>query len=200
MKKIILVVSAVVLSCAAMAQSHIKLGLKGGLNLASLKIDEDEPKDARLGMNAGVLAHIHLTPGLSLQPELVYSGQGMEDRITGSTNVWKMDYINIPLQLQYNFNNGFRLQTGPQLGFLVKADIENQDGTHLNVTKDFKKTDVSWTLGGGYLSNSGFGLDARYNYGLTNINEYDSFNPISHRVFQIGVFYMFDNQHKARSK
>lgn len=200
MKKIILALSAVVLSYAAFAQTNIKLGLKGGLNIASLKIEEDEPRDSRLGMNAGVLAHIHLTPGLSLQPEVMYSGQGMEDRITGTTNTWKMDYINVPVQLQYNFNNGFRLQTGPQLGFLLNAEIENQNGTHLDVTKDFKKTDVSWTFGGGYLSNSGFGIDARYNYGLTNINEFDASNPVSHRVFQIGVFYMFDNQHKAKSK
>lgn len=200
MKKIILALSAVVLSYATFAQTNLKLGVKGGLNIASLKIEEDEPKDARLGMNAGLLAHIHLTPGLSVQPEIMYSGQGMEDRITGTTNTWKMDYINVPVQLQYNFNNGFRLQTGPQLGFLLNADIENQNGSHLDITRDIKKTDVSWTLGGGYLSNSGLGIDARYNYGLTNINEFDPSNPISHRVFQLGLFYMFDNQHKAKSK
>jgi hypothetical protein len=200
MKKIILAMGTILLSHAAFAQSNVKLGIKGGLNIASLKIEEDEPKDSRLGMHAGLLAHIHLTPGLSVQPEVMYSGQGMEDRITGTTNVWKMDYVNIPVQLQYNFDNGFRLQTGPQLGFLVKAEIENQNGSHLNVTKDFKKTDVSWTLGGGYLSHSGLGIDARYNYGLTNINEFDPSNPISNRVFQVGVFYMFDNQHKAKSK
>ncbi len=187
-------------SFMAHAQTPVKMGLKGGLNLATLHLEEKEPKDARLGLHAGVLAHVHLTPGLSLQPELMYSSQGMEDRITGSTNTWKLDYINLPVQLQYNFNNGFRLQTGPQLGYLVKADIFNQDGTHSSLDGDLKKTDVSWTFGGGYLSNSGFGVDARYNYGLTNINEYDSSNPVSNRVFQLGVFYMFDQGHKAKSK
>jgi hypothetical protein len=200
MKKIIFMFAACAMGYTAFSQSNVKLGLKGGLNIATLHLDESEPKDSRLGLHAGLLAHIHLTPGLSLQPEIMYSAQGMEDRVTGSTNTWKLDYVNVPLQLQYNFDNGFRLQTGPQLGFLLDAEIENQNGTHLSLTKDLKKTDVSWTFGGGYLSHTGLGVDARYNYGLSNINEFDPSNPTSNRVFQVGLFYLFDNQHKAKSK
>jgi hypothetical protein len=200
MKKTILMAAAILLCAWVSAQTPVKLGLKAGMNLSTLNLEEEEPRDARLGLNAALLAHIHLTPGLSLQPEIMYSQQGMEDRITGTTNTWKLDYLNVPVQLQYNFNNGFRLQTGPQLGYLLNAQIEAQNGSHLTITDDLKKTDVSWTFGGGYLSYSGFGVDARYNYGLSNINEYEPTNVTTNRVFQLSVFYMLDNQHKTKSK
>ncbi len=198
MKKISLFFAAFVLTLAVAAQDRTKLGFKAGLNIANLNIENGESTDSRMGFHAGALAHIHLTPGLSLQPEIVYSQQGMEHEIGGSTNTWKLNYINVPVQLQYNFNNGFRLQTGPQLGFLLDPVIENENGTRLDITDDLKKTDVSWTFGGGYLSHSGFGVDARYNYGLSNINE--GANNVSNRVFQVGVFYMLDNRHKAKSQ
>ncbi|MFT4833011.1 MAG: hypothetical protein ACI815_002675 [Psychroserpens sp.] len=41
---------------------------------------------------------------------------------------------------------------------------------------------------------SGFGVDARYNYGISNINEDDS-SKAYNRGFQVGVFYLF--KHKS---
>ncbi|MEO7768298.1 MAG: outer membrane beta-barrel protein, partial [Ferruginibacter sp.] len=52
------------------------LGVKGGLNLYNIHNNNSTSYDAKVGWNAGLLAHIHLVPHLALQPEVVYSAQG----------------------------------------------------------------------------------------------------------------------------
>jgi hypothetical protein len=53
-------------------------------------------------------------------------------------------------------------------------------------------------LGISYLGFSGFGVDARYNIGLTNVLQASS-PTAKNSVFQVGVFYLFDHQHKAKT-
>lgn len=168
-----------------------KFGLKAGVNLARTNNTVGGESGTKVGLNIGALSHIHLSPQFSLQPEIYYSGQGGEV----SDVKLNLNYINIPLLLQYNFDNGFRLQTGPQVGFLVDVN-DNYDAFE---SDDFKSTDVSWSFGLGYLTYSGFGIDGRYNLGLTKINDVGS-GKTTNRVIQIGLFYMFDHQHKAKSR
>jgi hypothetical protein len=66
-------------------------------------------------------------------------------------------------------------------------------------SEDFKSTDVAWTFGLGYLTYSGLGIDGRYNLGLSNINKAGG-NTLKNNVFQVGLFYMLDNSHKAQSR
>src|SRR6476646_10557892 len=189
MKKISLVVLILATGAAVFAQSP-KFGLKAGLNVSKLSNVPGLNWNNRLGLNAGALAHIHITPQLALQPEVVYSGQGAKYTINGEEHTLGLDYINIPLLLQYMFDNGFRLQTGPQLGFLVGVN-DKIDGnkTGIFTSNDFKSTDVSWSFGLGYLTYSGFGLDARYNLGLSNINgDPDRTAKVHNSVIQLGVF------------
>lgn len=202
MKKISLVIGAALFSSVLFAQTQPKFGLKAGLNVANLNVENVDDLDSRLGLNAGLLAHIHLSPQWGIQPELVYSQQGMKVKNNTSTEnddvTWKVDYVNIPVMVQYMFDNGFRLQAGPQIGLLVNGKIEDNADTEIDIKDDLKKVDAGLGLGLGYLTYSGLGIEARYNLGLSNINE--SGNDIKNRVFQVGLFYMFDQAHKAKSK
>ena len=200
MKKIHLLLLFVLASTALFAQDP-KFGLKGGINLSKLTNDPLDP-DFRLGFHAGLLAHIHITPAFSLQPEAVYSSQGAKypDLVNGEDLNLKLNYINIPLLLQYNFNNGFRLQGGPQVGFLTGVADKVGDVELNSVSSDnYKTIDFSVPVGVSYLSDSGLGVDARYNIGVTNVVEGSTRN-IRNSVFQFGLFYLFDHTHKARSK
>ena len=198
MKKISLIFCALLFVGSAWAQGA-KFGIKGGLNVSTLTDDNDD-LGSRLGFHAGVLAHIHLSPKFALQPEVVYSSQGAKYTGLDGEHSLALNYINIPLQLQYMFDNGFRLQTGPQVGFLagVKDKIGDAE-TDFFSSDDFKSTDLAWSAGVGYLSYSGFGVDARYNFGLSNVNDFGD-DEKRNNVFQVGVFYMFDNAHKAKSR
>ena len=198
MKKISLMFCALVLTSAVFAQGA-KFGLKGGLNVSTLTNNEGNEMGSRLGLHAGALAHIHLSKNFAIQPELVYSSQGAKYTVTDGEHSLGLNYINLPLQLQYMFDNGFRIQTGPQAGFLVNVN-DKRDGTETGffTSDDFKSVDFSWSAGLGYLTYSGLGVDARYNFGLNNVNDAGS-AVRRNNVFQVGIFYMFDNAHKAKS-
>jgi hypothetical protein len=201
MKKISLLALILAASTVVFAQSP-KFGLKAGLNIATMSNIPGVDWNSRLGLNAGALAHIHLSPQVALQPEVVFSGQGAKYTVgtAGDEHDLILNYINIPVQLQYMFDNGFRLQTGPQVGFLIDVkDKLNGQETGFFTSDDFKDIDFSWTLGLGYLTNSGFGVDGRYNLGISNINEAGT-NKLRNNVFQVGIFYMLDNSHKAKSR
>ncbi len=84
------------------------------------------------------------------------------------------------------FDNGFRLQAGPQVGFLIRADNKN----------DYKPIDFGLSAGASYVfPPTGFGVDARYNFGLTNINKNGAVNS-TNRGFQFGIFYIFKYNNK----
>lgn len=193
MKKISLFLCALLFSVVIFAQ-NAAIGLKAGLNVANLGNSSGNEMGSKLGLNAGLLAHIHLTPQLALQPEVVYSGQGAKYTVSDGEHDLSLNYINIPVQLQYMFSNGFRIQTGPQVGFLASVKDKVRDVETNNFTsQDFKTVDFSWTAGLSYLSYSGLGIDGRYNFGISNINNYGS-NILHNNVFQIGLFYMLNGR------
>ena len=101
--------------------------------------------------------------------------------------------------IQYMFDNGFRIEAGPYVGFLLGAKDVSASGTEVEAKDDYKKVDAGLGLGLNYLSYSGFGVGGRYNIGLANINDRIG-SKIQNRVFQLSVFYMFDNDHKAKSR
>jgi hypothetical protein len=199
MKKLSLFVSVILLGSAVMAQTSAKLGIKAGLNVSNVALEPEViDKGTRLGFHGGLLAHIHVSPQIGIQPEILFSGQGFEDNTNDAE--WKLNYLNIPVMIQYMFDNGFRLQAGPQVGFLLDGKIEGDaGGADVDIADDLKKIDAGVGLGVGYLSYSGLGIEGRYNLGLTNINDVGT-NELRNRVFQISLFYMLDNAHKSKSR
>lgn len=199
MKKLCLFVSISLIGAAAMAQTQTTLGIKAGLNVANVSVQpQDFQKASLMGFHGGLLAHIHVSPELGIQPEVLYSGQGFKDESNGTD--WKLNYVNVPVMVQYMFDNGFRIEAGPQVGFLLDGKVDAKDGHPLDVSNDLKKVDASMGVGLGYLTYSGLGIEGRYNIGLTNINKDPYGNKIQNRVFQVGLFYMLNNNHKAMSR
>ncbi|MCU7549149.1 PorT family protein [Chitinophagaceae bacterium LB-8] len=201
MKKVTLIFSILMLSTGVFAQIVPKFGLKAGVNLANWSFANDDiEKDFRTGFHIGALAHMHLSPQWALQPEVQYSSQGTKtDLGSQGSYTWKADYINIPVMVQYMFDNGFRLEAGPQLGFLVNGELEDENGNKDDISNDLKSTDVGLGFGANYLTYSGLGLGVRYNLGLTDINK-ERTNETKNRVLQLSLFYMFDSHHKAKSR
>lgn len=171
------------------AFGQVNVGLKGGLNLYNLHGDNVEA-DMKAGLHLGALAHIHLSEQWALQPELVFSMQGAKSNDADDAKI-NLNYLNVPLLFQYMFDNGFRLQAGPQLGFLLSAKTKS-DGDSFDVKDSFNSIDLSIPVGVGYVTPSGFGIDARYAFGLSNISEEDDAD-LTNGGFQIGVFYLFQH-------
>lgn len=184
MKKSIVFGAFLLLFSSVFAQApHVKFGVKGGLNVATLT---NANMDSRTGFHAGAFSHIHVTNHFALQPEVLYSQQGA--KLPGGATQ-RINYVNVPVVGQYMFGNGARLQTGPQVGFLTNSKTTSGNNDNSN-TNAYKSADFSWTFGAGYLlPGVGLGIDARYNLGLTDIAKSNS--DIKNSVWQVGLFYQF---------
>lgn len=191
MKK--LFISAIVtLSYLVTNAQTTAFGLKAGLNVATVHVENSSYNiDPRISAQVGGLAHIHLSKEFALQPELTFSGQGYKINGTGANadQHYNLNYLNLPVLLQYMFNSGFRLETGPQLGTLLSAKYK-VGSAETDINSSYKTLDFGWDFGLGYLAPSGFGVDARYNLGISKINDTES-PAIMNRVFQAGIFYQF---------
>lgn len=192
MKFYLVALATTLLVTTAVNAQDINIGVKGGLNVYNINNDNNSEYDSKLGFHAGLIGHIHLTRQFAVQPELVYSVQGAKYTNGGIESKLNLGYINIPVLLQYMFDNGFRLQAGPQVGFMLNAKTEIGD-VKTDVKDNFKTVDFGLGFGAGYVTTSGFGIDARYNLGLSNINENDAVKS-TNRGFQLGVFYLLKHK------
>ena len=195
MKLYLSVALAATMIAGTVTAQNVNLGIKAGLNVYNVNNDNGVKYDSKTGFHAGLIGHIHLGPQLGLQPEVVYSSQGAKFNapISNSETKYKLGYINVPVMLQYMFDNGFRLQAGPQVGFLINAETE-VNGKSTDVKQDRKTVDFGIGAGIGYVHTpSGVGVDARYNLGLSNINENNNIKS-TNRGLQVGVFYLFKHK------
>ncbi len=190
MKKAVIFTSTLFLIFTVKAQETY-FGIKGGVNVSTLHFDDNTSADSKVGFHVGGLAHIHASNQWAIQPEVIYSLEGVRQSFTGNNNkaITNLSYINVPVLLQYFIHNGFRLEGGPQIGFLLKA--KRKIGNVSEDEKDFKSTAFSIPLGVGYLTATGVGFDVRYVFGLSNINDIESGPTIQSNVFQLGIFYQF---------
>lgn len=190
-------------------ESKVRFGLKGGVNLATLHLTQDDyPSGQAPNTNmktsgfGGVFVNLPLNTSFRLQPEVVFSSQGskLKGGALGSGS-YEIDaqYVNIPVMFQYQTPGGFFVEAGPQLGFLVKAEMDGPDDTgsgDIDIKDKMKTTDFSLGGGIGYLSRIGLGVNARYNAGLSNVFNAENDNnqlqgKAKNSVVQIGLLYHF---------
>jgi hypothetical protein len=192
MKLIITTVFFAFLFAGIASAQHFNLGVKGGLNAYTTESETFFKNDPKLGLHLGLIGHIHLTDPFALQPELVFSMQGAKYTAGGNDVNLNLNYINIPLIFQYMYDNGFRLQAGPQIGILASAKTKI-NSTVLDVKDNFETIDFGIGVGMSYVNPvTDFGFDVRYNHGLSNINKSDASKNYN-RGFQVGVFYLINH-------
>lgn len=225
MKKVFLAV-AFLATTVGFAQ-EFSIGAKAGLNLSSLS--GIEGSKMATGFHAGAIAELKLTDMISLQPELMYSMQGGDAMKTLDLIAVKSDfetqvrssYINLPVMGKFYVAEGFSLEFGPQVGFLMssKADIESKVSTkilggiktNIPTERDLKASsntiDFGLNAGLGYKLDNGLYFSARYNFGLTptikeniTINTVDPIPPYTvvsadngkNSVIQVSIGYFFN--------
>ncbi len=195
MKKIIFLLLTVMTLTAANAQ--IQFGAKAGLNLANVSVSGDNGGNSyamKPDFHIGALVSIPAFSSFTIQPEIVYSGQGSkvsDNDPSDPSGTFNFSYLNVPVLLKYNASCGFFGETGPQFGFLLSANAK-QGGNSVDIKSSLKSSDFDWVFGVGYILPVNVGFDVRYNLGLQNLSS-DASNggSIKNGVFQIGVFYMF---------
>lgn len=181
--------------------SQIEFGVKGGLNLATVKYINTDNSKARAGWNAGLLAEIPIQDNLLIRPELQYSSKGFGFSAVGTSRAGsvKLNYISVPVLFGYRPNSKSEILIGPEFGFLRKA-VSKSTGITEDMTKFYRHFDVGFDLGVAYNITRVFGAEARYNYGfkdLVNVIYVNDNGDLTaggkngaNRVIQLGLFYM----------
>src|SRR3984893_6657497 len=121
MKKLVVLVLTTGVFFTASAQ--VQFGVKAGANLATLAGTGSNGATTKVDFHGGGFARIPLVNSLFLQPELVYSRQGAKATSDGVVFNINQSYLNIPVLAKYQHGSGFYGETGPQLGFLLAANV-----------------------------------------------------------------------------
>jgi len=187
MKKIIVAAILVMGSVGAFAQASIGIGVKGGLNFAKIDGTSSVGQNykSRTGYHFGAFTLIKVGK-IGIQPEVLFSKQGSKVSQPNTKDVdANFNYINVPIIVKLYTIAGINLQVGPQFGFLSRAEIDDQD-----IKKSVKNSDVSLALGAGWDLPFGLKIDARYNLGLTKIDDDPArFNNVKNQVIQVSLGY-----------
>lgn len=195
MKATLFVLLAVVLITVLPAKAQVGFGIKGGVNLTTLNIEDPQLSyNSRAGYHAGVFLRGRFDK-VGIQPELLLFTQNgdIESSIFGTAQE-RFTYLSIPVILKFYPVGGFNLQVGPQFGFLL--DGEREYDTFLgsgsqDITEYYKESDVSVSLGGGYDFDFGLGLDVRYNIGIKDINDAANGEEARSRIFLVSLGWNF---------
>ena len=157
-----------------------KFGIKGGLNLSNLYVNDVKDENMKVGFNAGIFAKIPVTKGFSIQPELLYTQKGSKltyDNVFGSGEYrYNLNYVELPLAAVFNIAKNFNLHVGGYASYLVSANIKQlKDNGDINTIADLKADDFHrfdyGLLGGLGVDVQNFTIGARYNYGLHEVGK-----------------------------
>lgn len=156
------------------------MGIKGGLNLSNLYVDDVDDENARVGFHVGVYGQIVSTETFAIQPELLYTTKGSESEWNGlidQTVKFNLNYLELPVLAVFKLGESAEIHIGPYFSYLLGANIDTEGdlgGTNEELDRDnFKSFDFG--LSGGFGLNFGaVQIGARYNYGLSEIADSDA--------------------------
>lgn len=188
LKSLAIVLIALVVSSAGFAQGFFHAGLKGGVNM--YKIDGSSFKqEFKYGYNAGVFAEINFSRKVGIQPEILWNqsqtrttskfNDMYDDGVSELKDV-KLNYLSIPILLNYSPTRLITFQAGPQFGVLLNRNENLVD----NGKQAFRSGDLSM-LGGVQLNVGSVKLGGRYAVGLMNINDLDNRDKWKNEGFQL---------------
>jgi len=188
-----LAIMAIALLTMQAASAQFRLGAKAGANL--VKVDGKSFKDEfRYNYHVGGFAEIGLTRDrkLSLQPEVLFNQYSTtldsnfksvyENVLNSEQTHVKLNYLSIPILLNYRLIGPVYLQAGPAFSILLdqsKSFLQNGGDA-------FKKGDFSM-IGGAQVRISKIYLSGRYVIGLANINDIDNQDKWKSQAIQLSV-------------
>ena len=178
-------------------QAQTTIGVKGGINIATVDTDVSDISDlvdSKTGFVGGGFVTLGLGSLFALQPELLYSQKGFQVDEFGETVKFNTNYIEIPVLLKAQFKLAMlrpAVYAGPVVSFETSCSLS---ALELSVdcddeVGDRKTTEWGAVFGGNLdfiLGPVVLILDARYQLGLTNLADVpDSDESVKNNVWQI---------------
>lgn len=171
------------------AQSF-KLGIKGGSNISGLS--GLSFKDGyNFGYHVGAFSEIMFSEKFGFQPELLLSEinvrpgaqfSSLYSQALSNITQIKLQYITVPVLLNYKPAKILSVQVGPQFGILRDQTVS----ITTNAGNAFKRGDLSMLAG--FQLNLPIGrIYGRYMVGLSNINDIDNRDKWTNTGLQLGI-------------
>jgi hypothetical protein len=172
-------------------ERFFRIGAKGGIN-----INKIQGQSYKAGFNYNYLlgGFMQFNFGrLGLQPEVNFV-QSTSEFSKDANNVYndlfmggsqkkaKLNYIKVPLLLNVNVGESkhVKLQVGPQFSGLLKQTVDS-----LKTSQNFFKSSDLSMLGGLWIQLPFINLGARYELGLSNVNDIDNKEKWKSQAFTI---------------
>lgn len=176
MKKLALFILLFPLSL--LAQESEQFGFKVGPSIINLRSTiagqqiNNYSYNWRIGYQAGLTYKYNMANGFtSFMLDVLYAQKGTKQGAltqNGNYNV-KLHYLNLPLLFAYNATETFAIYAGAELGVLVKSHIRFQKQS-IDLGDRFKTIELNPIIGFQYTSPSNVFLDARYAFGVLDID------------------------------
>lgn len=189
-KQLLLLALVSLVRITAVDAQGFHLGVKAGVNM--FKIPDQAFKDGfQFGYNLGGFAQINFTKKWGLQPEVLWSENTYKTATTINAviptnyNV-KLNYLQIPLLLNYSPAKLLTFQLGPQFGVLIDENVSAVN----NGRNAFKNGDFS-LLGGAQLNLGTLKLGGRYVAGLNELSDITQQSSWRNRGWQLYVGFKF---------
>ena len=164
MFKKVLVFALILVAFNCNAQDF-NMGIKAGVNIS--KLTEPSYVKYREGVVLGLFFELYLDEKYGFQTDLLLSQQGLADK--NEDIKVNIDYLNIPILFNYLVVKNFKIQAGPQFGYVTHSESKGAYlgfNGHLGSTIKF---DCSAVIGIGWNFLEFMRFEARYNIGLTDV-------------------------------
>ena len=119
----------------------------------------------KAGLVFGGSSNFKITDNFSFQPEILWVQKG--SKTTNSDSLlffkWRLNYISIPVLVNYRIQPRFTLQAGLTADFLIDAKLDDGGGFY-DRTEELERFDPNYTFGVEYKIGDNFSANARYQY------------------------------------
>lgn len=198
MKKTILMLLAGITAAAVQAQT-LRLGLKGGINVANEKIKSESfsYKDESIAsVHVGFIADLALSEHLSAQPQLLLSGKGSRfDNL-----VYRPFYLELPVNFIYKGRVSDNIELygglGPGIGIGLFGKLTDDNGNFSRnlrfgetINSDYKTADFTggFEIGAEVNKRLAFGIGYRWSF----LDVTRGSNKVTHKVVNFSLAYFF---------
>lgn len=175
-----IVVLSVVLHQEVNAQITAKAGIKGGLNVSNLYLEDVSDENARIGTHMGLFAQFSPAGRMALQTELLFSTKGSVAQYYGVVDQevkYNLSYLDLPVLAVFKVGETVEVHAGGYASYLMGANISYQgdlaNGSDQIDKDNLKSFDYGLALGVG-INVGAVQIGARYNYGLVEIADSDT--------------------------
>ena len=204
MKRILIAMAVCLACCFTTAQAQFKFGLKGGLNVSSVRLNSSVFDGSnRAGFHVGPTLEFTLPLGwLGLEISALYDTykvamEGVDEFNNPTKSSSTLRYVDVPLNVNAGFGLGsfakIFISTGPQIAFSLG------DSKILDYKYDLKNSLFSWNAGlnvrlfkhyqVGYTYNVGIGNTAELS--VTDVNPLKLSEKLKNSTHKITLSYYF---------